>query len=278
MTTCLCFAVAKSMGSDAWLYNFYFIYSVYIHKRVYIYTHIHTYIYIYNYICIQSHTYKYMYALFFANEIRMQAKEDWPDLPVLGSQSMKSSSSLEHSADETMSSVVWHVKERNEGKRTEKKNIRYLQVKRLLQRQLSILEKKCFRIVTFKTFKLYQAFWVCLCNCVPRGAGFPCQRNSASPELLNILGVRRCGVPAGLCRLAGAWHRTQYVQRATAPAWLGNASHSRSRRVRSEHTGLLNKYHYHIGPARRHLLWLSTRRVQAKHAFGKEKQVQDRLR
>lgn len=42
---------------------------------------------------------------FFANE-KKQAKQDWPDLPVLGSHSTKSSSSLEHSADETRSSDV----------------------------------------------------------------------------------------------------------------------------------------------------------------------------
>lgn len=47
-----------------------------------------------------------MYVLFFAKEKRKQAKQDWPDLPVLGSHSTKSSSSLEHSADETRSSDV----------------------------------------------------------------------------------------------------------------------------------------------------------------------------
>lgn len=35
-----------------------------------------------------------------------QAKQDWPNLPVLGSHSTKSSSSLEHSADDTRSSDV----------------------------------------------------------------------------------------------------------------------------------------------------------------------------
>lgn len=47
-----------------------------------------------------------MYVTGFCKWKKKQAKQDWPDLPVLGSHSTKSSSSLEHSADETRSSDV----------------------------------------------------------------------------------------------------------------------------------------------------------------------------
>lgn len=255
------------------------LYTVYIYISVYIYTHIYTHIYTYIIIYVYSHTHINICMHCFL-QMKSECKQKKTDLTYLywahSQWNLHHHWNIQLTKRCHLSSGMWRTGMK--GKEQRKKKIRYLQVKTLLQRQVSILEKKCFRIVTFKTFKLYQAFRIRLCNCALRGAGFPCQRNSASPGLLNILGVRRRGVPAGLCRLAGAWHRTQYVQRATAPAWLGNASYSQSRCVRSEHAGLLDKYHYHIGPARRHLLWLSTRRVQAEHAFGKENQVQDRLR
>lgn len=66
-----------------------------------------------HYYIYKTHVYSHicMYC-FFANVKIKQAKQDWPNLPVLGSHSMKSSSSLEHSADETRSSDVGCVCQR----------------------------------------------------------------------------------------------------------------------------------------------------------------------
>lgn len=58
---------------------------------------------------------------------------------------MKSSSSLEHSADETMSSVVWHVKERNEEKRTEKKKYKILATQEAVTEAAKYPRKKMFQ-------------------------------------------------------------------------------------------------------------------------------------
>lgn len=58
---------------------------------------------------------------------------------------MKSSSSLEHSADETMSSVVWHVKGRNEEKRTEKKKYKILASQEAVTEAAKYPRKKMFQ-------------------------------------------------------------------------------------------------------------------------------------
>lgn len=67
-----------------------------------------------------------------------QAKQDWPNLPVLGSHSTKSSSSLEHSADDTRSSDVGCACKKKQGV-GEERGERDKETNEQKHRQLSML-------------------------------------------------------------------------------------------------------------------------------------------
>lgn len=109
---------------------------------------------------------------FFANVKIKQAKQDWPNLPVLGSHSTKSSSSLEHSADETRSSDVGCAcqrknngvgkRERREVRKPTNKSIKYLSLCPASHRHycFSSLKRACGRMENFKLLCSCEWLWV----------------------------------------------------------------------------------------------------------------------
>lgn len=114
---------------------------------------------------------------------------------------MKSSSSLEHSADETMSSVVWHVKGRNEGNRTERKKNKILASQEADTEAAKYpREKKVSEFQKFKNICTKHSRYACV-NVPSRELESPV--GAIVLILLSISGVLRCGVPARLFSLAG---------------------------------------------------------------------------
>lgn len=177
------------MGSDAWLYSILF-YIQCIYTWVRIYTHIHTHIYIYNYICIHSHTYKIYVCIVFCkwNQKASKTRLTWLTCTGFTVNEIFIITGTFSWWNDVICCLACEAKEQKKTK------VRYLQVKKLLQRQLNIQGKKRgFMNLTFKLFKLYQALHICPCKYVLHWVGVSCQSNSAYPVLLNISGVHRLG-------------------------------------------------------------------------------------
>lgn len=256
------------MGSDAWLYSFLF-YTQCIYTWVRIYTHIHTHIYIYNYICIHSHTYKIYVCIVFCkwNQKASKTRLTWLTCTGFTVNEIFIITGTFSWWNDVICCLACEAKEQKKTK------VRYLQVKKLLQRQLNIQgEKRGFINLTFKLFKLYQALHICPCKCVLHWVGVSCQSNSAYPVLLNISGVHRCCAPAGLFRAAKGSHWccwTRYSGLQSLLIWQ-TALNSHCRCVCWEEAGLLHKYQYQVGqPEGTSWETCHMRHAQTEHAFCK---------